>query len=146
MITEHEDFEFDDDRSRVDEEALWSFLSQEAYWGRGRTRDVVAHQVATAWRLVGVYEKATGRMVGFARAVSDGVTLAYLADVYVLSKVRGRGVGVTLVRTMIDEGPGASFRWMLHTSDAHGLYRRFGFSSPDAKYLERPSRQGEAAS
>ena len=52
--------------------------------------------------------------------------------------VASLGVGVELVATMIDRGPGASFRWTLHTSDAHGLYERFGFTQPDRTYLERP--------
>jgi GNAT superfamily N-acetyltransferase len=143
-LSEHTVFEFDDDPERVDVDAVWSFLSEEAYWGRWRSRDVVAQQVMSAWRVLGAYERATGRMVGFARAVSDGLAIAYLADVYVLPDVRGRGVGATLVRTMIDEGPGASFRWMLHTADVHGLYRRFGFETPNATYLERPSRHGHA--
>jgi hypothetical protein len=42
---------------------------------------------------------------------------------------------------MVDDGPGRDFRWMLHTADAHGLYRQHGFASPDATYLERPSRR-----
>jgi hypothetical protein len=42
---------------------------------------------------------------------------------------------------MIDRGPGASFRWTLHTADAHGLYRQYGFAAPDETYLERPRRQ-----
>jgi GNAT superfamily N-acetyltransferase len=77
--------------------------------------------------------------VGFARAVSDGVALAYLADVYVEPTVRGRGLGVALVRFMVDGGPGAAFRWSLHTRDAHDLYARFGFAPPDGTYLERPA-------
>jgi RimJ/RimL family protein N-acetyltransferase len=47
------------------------------------------------------------------------------------------------VRMMIEDGPGAGWRWMLHTSDAHGLYRQFGFAAPSYRYLERPP-QGEA--
>jgi RimJ/RimL family protein N-acetyltransferase len=81
-------------------------------------------------------------MVGFARAFGDGGT-AYLADVYVLSEHRGSGLGKAVVRTMIEDGPGAGWRWMLHTSDAHGLYRQFGFARPNGRYLERPA-QGEA--
>lgn len=77
-------------------------------------------------------------MVGFARAVSDGVAFAYLADLYVDPEVRGRGLGGELVRFMIDAGPGAEFRWALHTADAHGLYERFGFAAPNATYMERP--------
>jgi GNAT superfamily N-acetyltransferase len=135
--------EFDDDPARVDLDALWSFLSRDAYWGRWRTREVVERQLASAWRVVGAY--ADGRMVGFARAVSDGVGLAYLADVYVAPPSRRRGVGIGLVAAMIEEGPGAAFRWMLHTADAHGLYARFGFAPPDATYLERPGRPDDLA-
>ena len=51
------------------------------------------------------------------------------------------GLGVAVVRTMIEDGPGATFRWTLHTDDAHGLYARFGFAPPDRTYLERPSRR-----
>lgn len=145
MRTEQGDLEFDDDPGRVDLDALWAFLSTEAYWGRWRTREVVAHQLATAWRVAGAYEKATGRMVGFARAVSDGVALAYLADVYVLAEFRGRSAGLALVRMMVEEGPGAAFRWMLHTADAHGLYQRFGFGPAEVTYLERPPDRDDLA-
>jgi ribosomal protein S18 acetylase RimI-like enzyme len=131
-------FELDDDRRRVDRDTLWGFLSTEAYWGRWRTRSVVEQQLDSAWRVVGVYVSATGAMVGFARAVSDGAGFAYLADVYIDKEFRGQGLGVELVATMIDRGPGASFRWTLHTSDAHGLYERFGFTQPDRTHLERP--------
>jgi GNAT superfamily N-acetyltransferase len=132
-------YDFDDDPARVDRRVVWAFLSEHAYWGRWRTRRVVDQQIDGAWRVVGAYLRETGEMVGFARAMSDGIVLAYLADVFVVPAHRGAGVGVGLVRTMIDDGPGAHFRWMLHTADAHDLYRRFGFTEPDHTYLERPA-------
>ncbi len=132
-------FELDDDPGRVDRDVLWEFLSTEAYWARWRDRSVVEAQLAAAWRVVGAYD-GDGAMVGFARAVSDGITIAYLADVFILPTVRGDGLGVALVKAMIDDGPGADLRWMLHTRDAHGLYERFGFRAPDETYLERPMR------
>jgi len=134
-------YEFDDDPGRVDRDAVWEFLSTQAYWGKFRTRADFDAQLASAWRVVGVYETATGHQVGFARAVSDGVAYAYLADVFILPDARGAGLGKELVATMIDRGPGASFRWTLHTADAHGLYRQYGFAAPDETYLERPRRQ-----
>jgi GNAT superfamily N-acetyltransferase len=76
---------------------------------------------------------------GFARAVSDGVSIAYLADVFVLPEARGQGLGTALVTAMIEGGPGSGMRWMLHTLDAHGLYARFGFAAPGDRYLERPA-------
>src|SRR5215471_4867949 len=130
-------FELDDDPGRVDRDAVWAFLSQEAYWGRGRSRADLEHELDSAWRVVGAYQPGSGRMAGFARAVSDGVAYAYLADVFVVADVRGQGLGTALVETMIDRGPGAGFRWCLHTSDAHGLYQKFGFTHPDQSYLER---------
>jgi GNAT superfamily N-acetyltransferase len=131
-------FELDDDPGRVDRDAVWAFLSREAYWGRSRSRADLEHQLDSAWRVVGAYETGSGRMAGFARAVSDGVAYAYLADVFVVTGARGQGLGTALVETMIDRGPGAGFRWCLHTSDAHGLYQKFGFTRPDQSYLERP--------
>ena len=71
-----------------------------------------------AWRVVGVYDAEDGRQVGFARAVSDGVHDAYLADVAVEPGSRGRGIRKVLMRTMVEDGPGPGFRWTLFTSDA----------------------------
>lgn len=131
-------YEFDDDPVRIDRDTIWSFLSEHAYWGRWRSREVVDQQVANSWRVVGAYVRETGTMVGFARAISDGVSIAYLADVFVTHDHRRRGLGLRLVRSMIEDGPGRHFRWMLHTADAHGLYAKLGFGTPDHTYLERP--------
>jgi GNAT superfamily N-acetyltransferase len=60
----------------------------------------------------------------------------YLADVYVLEECRGRGLGVELVREIVDNGPNADRRWVLHTRDAHALYERFGFG-PSERLMER---------
>ncbi len=136
-----EPYEFDDTLERIDVEAVWQFLSTEAYWARWRPRDIFEAQLRSAWRVVGAYEVSSGRQVGFARAFSDGYALAYLADVFVVPEHRGRGVSVGLLRKMIDEGPGARFQWMLHTRDAHGLYEKFGFGPrTDGRYMERPSQ------
>lgn len=139
------DFEIDDDRDRVDRDVLWEFLSTQAYWGRWRDRAKLERQLAGAWRVVAAYWTGTGEMIGFARAFSDGEASAYLADVFVVEQARGRGVGKALVHAMIEEGPGPHFRWMLHTLDAHDLYRPFGFAEPDGTYLERKGRNAEAA-
>jgi RimJ/RimL family protein N-acetyltransferase/GNAT superfamily N-acetyltransferase len=134
-------YEIDDDRARIDPQAAVAFLTTQAYWARWRGAEDIIRQIAGAWRVVGAYDRASA-MVGFARAFGDGGS-AYLADVYVLPGHRGAGLGRALVRMMVDEGPGAGKRWMLHTSDAHGLYRSFGFAQAPDNYLERP-RQPDA--
>ncbi len=130
-------YEIDDDPARVDPAAAVAFLTTGAYWGRWRGEPDIRRQIAAAWRVTGAYDQA-GAMVGFARAASDGGS-AYLADVYVLPAHRGAGLGQAIVAMMVDEAPGAGQRWMLHTADAHGLYRQFGFAAPDGRYLERPA-------
>ncbi len=133
------EYEIDDDPARVDAGAAVAFLTTEAYWGQWRGDADIRRQIATAWRVVGAYDRA-GAMVGLARAFSDGGN-AYLADVYVLPAHRGAGLGKAILRAMIDDGPGAAQRWMLHTSDAHALYREFRFTPPQGtptRYMERP--------
>jgi GNAT superfamily N-acetyltransferase len=135
-------YEIDDDPGRIDTAAAAHFLTTGAYWHRWRDADVIAGQIRAAWRVVGAYD-ASGAMVGFARAFGDGGSY-YLSDVYVLPAHQGAGLGKAIVRAMIDDGPGAGSRWMLHTADAHGLYRQFGFAAPDDRYLERPARPGRS--
>jgi GNAT superfamily N-acetyltransferase len=134
------DYEYDDDPARIDHDAVWSFLSDQAAWGRWRSRGTLDAQISRSWRVVGAYHRPSGDLVGFARAVGDGVSLAYVADVYVLPEHRGRRLGVGLMTALIESGPGTHFRWMLHTTEAHGLYAKLGFKPPDGTYLERPGR------
>lgn len=127
--------ELDDDPSRIDVDAVHDYLANESYWAKGRPRDVVARLVREAQRVVGLYDE--GRQVGFARAFTDGVSLVYLADVYVLPDYRGRGLGSELVREIVENGPYAGLRWILHTRDAHDLYRKVGFAEPSERVMER---------
>jgi GNAT superfamily N-acetyltransferase len=125
----------DDDAGRVDVDAVHDFLCNHAYWARGRPRETVERLVREADRVVGLYDG--DRQIGFARAFTDGTAIVYLADVYVLPDYRGRGLGVELVREMVEHGPYADVKWILHTRDAHDLYRRFGFGDPSERVMER---------
>jgi GNAT superfamily N-acetyltransferase len=132
------EYEVDADPGRIDMDVVCSYLRDEAYWGRGRSRANIEEQVHGAWRVVGAYAD-DGSQVGFARAVSDGVAFAYLADVFVLKHHRRSGLGRRIVHTMIEDGPGADYRWLLHTGDATFLYASFGFRPTDRTVLERPA-------
>ena len=128
-------FELDDDPARIDREAVHAFLTT-SYWAEGRPRKMQDALIEASQRVVGLYHD--DRQIGFSRTVTDGHVHAYLADVYVLHDFRGRGLGVELVRFSVDESPFAGCRWILHTADAHGLYRKFGFEAPSDRLLERP--------
>jgi GNAT superfamily N-acetyltransferase len=133
--------ELDDDRARIDVDEVHRFISTESYWGLGRSRELVERTVAGSARVVGLYDGSQGgRQIGFARAISDEVSLAYLADVYVLGPYRGRGLGLELVREIVERSFGR-VRWMLHTADAQRLYLKLGFSedAPPYPLMERPA-------
>lgn len=49
-------YELDDDPARLDLDAIWDFLSSEAYWGTDRSRDVVEGQVRDAARTISLYQ------------------------------------------------------------------------------------------
>lgn len=128
-------YELDDDRERVDVDAVHEYLSGESYWAKGRPRAEVERLVRESTRVVGLYKD--GAQIGFCRALSDGVSFAYLADVYVLDEHRGRGLGLELVREMVENGPHAQRKWLLHTRDMHRLYAKLGFGVPGERVMER---------
>lgn len=145
MIRELGDgIQIDDDKDRIDVAEVHRFLSEGAYWAIGRPRETVERLIREASRVVGVYDG--DRQIGFCRAFTDGLVVAYLADVYVVPEYRGRGLGEELVREMVETGPLAHLRWLLHTEDMHPLYRKFGFAEPNYKVLERPPTRNSSDS
>ncbi|MGZ4290751.1 MAG: GNAT family N-acetyltransferase [Gaiellaceae bacterium] len=131
-------YELDDDRTRIDRVAVHAYLGGESYWAKGRTRERQDALIEASDHVVGLYKD--GRQVGFARAVDCfGAGFVYLADVYVLDECRGRGLGVELVREIVENGPYADRRWVLHTRDAHALYEKLGFG-PNERVMERTRR------
>lgn len=128
-------YELDDDRTRLDRDAVHAYLGGESYWAKGRTRERQDALIDASAHVVGLYRD--GEQVGFARAVDcDAAGFVYLADVYVLDAHRGRGLGVELVREIVERGPFADRRWVLHTKDAHALYAKLGFA-PSERLLQR---------
>jgi GNAT superfamily N-acetyltransferase len=129
------------DRSRLDLELIHAFLTN-AYWSPGVPREVVARSIANSLPF-GLYS-ASGEQAGFARAVTDYAVFAYLGDVFVTERHRGRGLGKFLVACVLEHPDLQGLRrWALATEDAHGLYQRFGFASaakPEIHmFIERPA-------
>ena len=129
------------DASLVDVALVHRWLSTDAYWAKGRPREVVEQSVASSLN-VGAYDD--GVQVGYARIVTDRTTFAWICDVYVDPARRGSGIGKSLVSAVVAElEPLGLSRVMLATADAHDLYAAYGFVPlPDASMimvLERPA-------
>jgi GNAT superfamily N-acetyltransferase len=115
------------DPARLDIDRIHQFLSQ-SYWSPGIPRAVVDRAIENSLPF-GLYA-ASGEQAGFARAISDRATYAYLADVYVEAPHRGRGLGRFLVACVLGHPELQGLRrWALATADAHGLYEAYGFGA-----------------
>lgn len=135
---ERGDYLISTDRSRLDVELIHDFISNQSYWGQGRTFEVVQRALDNSLNF-GLYNGA--RQVGFARVVTDYATFAWVADVFVIKEYRGRGLSQWLMEVMLAHPQLQSFRrWVLATKDAHSLYARFGFIPlhRSERWMERP--------
>ncbi|WP_435744801.1 GNAT family N-acetyltransferase [Microbacterium sp. PMB16] len=120
-------FTFSTDSSLIDRARVHAWLSEQAYWALGRSRETQDAAI-DASRNYSVWS-ADGEQVAYARVVTDAVTFAWLCDVFVDGSARGSGVGKMLVEGVIaDLEPLPVKRIMLATADAHGLYAQYGFA------------------
>ena len=127
QITEHRQgrFVISTDRDRLDLDIVHGFLT-ESYWAKGIPREVVVRSIENSL-CFGVY--GDGKQVGFARVISDYATYAYIGDVFVLESYCGHGLGKWLMECIMRHPWLQGLRrWSLATSDAHGLYTKFGFT------------------
>ena len=112
------------DPARIDAKTVHAWL-QGAYWAKGRTLETVEKSLANSLNFAALQD---GKMVGFARVVTDRATFAWLCDVIVHESARGKGVGKALVMAVVEHPDlGGIKRIVLATQDAHGLYSQFGF-------------------
>ncbi|WP_424213397.1 GNAT family N-acetyltransferase [Streptomyces sp. BI20] len=127
------------DPDRLDRARVHAWLSEDAYWALGRTREKQEQAIDHSLNF-GVYDRADGSQVGYARVVTDLATFAWLCDVYVARESRGQGLGHALVEAVLEHlAPYELRRVMLATADAHGVYAVSGFVSLDdpGKWMAR---------
>ena len=124
--THRDNFTISTDPSRLDLDAIFDFLSR-AYWANTRPHERTERAIQNSLTF-GVYEG--NKQIGVARVVTDYSIFAYLCDVFIHEDYRAHGLGKWLIQTIL-EHPNLKEvrRWVLVTSDAHELYKRFGFAS-----------------
>lgn len=128
-------YEISTDPTRLDPALIHQWLSRDAYWAVGRSREKQDLAIAGSLNF-GLYESASGAQVGYARVVTDRATFAWLCDVYIAPDARGKGLGTALTTAVRDHlSPYGLRRILLATADAHAVYARVGFAS-----LEKPEK------
>lgn len=129
------------DLADMDLDLVHAWLSTDAYWSLGRSREAVGTAAEHSLNFAVV---ADGRQVAYARVVTDHANFAWLCDVYVDRSHRGRGLGTRLVAAVVDRLDELGVRrTLLATKDAHGVYAGFGFEPlPDpAMWMVRTPSQ-----
>ncbi len=124
------------DKSRLDLAVIHNFLTT-SYWAAGIPIETVKKSLEHSLNF-GVYEE--GKQVGFARVITDYATFAYIGDVFILEDHRGQGLSKWLMQVIADHAELQGLRrWVLLTRDAHGLYRKTGFTEPvnPERYMEK---------
>lgn len=113
------------DKRHIDVDLVHRFLSESSTWARGIPREVVEEAIRNSL-CFGLYRG--GAQLAFCRIVTDGATTGHLADVFVLPEQRGRGLSKMLMHFVMAHPLIPRLRrFTLATSDAHGLYEKFGF-------------------
>jgi GNAT superfamily N-acetyltransferase len=143
--TQRDGYIISTDKARFDVAAIHAYLTR-SYWSPGIPRAVVEKAIAGSL-CFGLFSEQ-GNQVGFARAITDGATFAYLADVYVLEEHRGKGLGKWIVETILAHPSLQGLRRiLLATRDAHELYAQFGFeplATPESLMsIHRPNVYGQ---
>src|SRR5262249_16952939 len=114
-----------DDPKLLDHGLIHRFLSKHSYWAQNVPRELVDRAIDNSL-CFGVYRDGT--QVGFARAVSDFATFAWLSDVFIVDSERGQGLSKQLVAAVLAHPRLQGLRrFMLATLDAQGLYKQFNF-------------------
>jgi GNAT superfamily N-acetyltransferase len=113
------------DPARLDVEGTAAFLGT-TYWAQGRTESVIRRSIEGSIAF-GVYDG--DQQVGFARAVTDRATFAWVCDVFIRDSHQGRGLGIWLMRCVLAHPELRDLRrWLLASTSARGLYARLGFT------------------
>ncbi len=124
-----DNYRINDDKSALDLFYIAPAL-QQSYWAAGRATDIIKESIANSLCL-GLY--LDGRQIGFARAVTDKCTFAWICDIMVHPDYRGIGLGKWLMDCLSAHPDVVNVsREMLRTRDAHGLYEQYGYSVCDA--------------
>ena len=138
-----DDYDLRTDLASMDLDLVHEWLSTDAYWSLGRSREAVGTAAEHSLNF-GVLT-GDGRQVAYARVVTDRANFAWLCDVYVDRDHRGKGLGKRLVAAAAEalDGLGVQ-RTLLATKDAHEVYRGFDFAPlPDpTMWMIRTPRRG----
>ena len=120
-----DDYHISTAKDKINVDYVHGFLSQ-SYWAENIPVEIVRRSIEGSLCFAVFYGN---EQIGFARVITDEATFAYLADVFIDERFRGRGLSKWLMEIIMAYPSLQGLRrFLLATRDAHGLYRQFGFA------------------
>ena len=121
-----DNFTITTDKSKMDIVAIHHFLSKYSGWSDNIPFDTVKISIDNSLNF-GLFHNQ--KQIGFARVISDFSTIAYLGDIYILESYRGQGLSKKLMDIVMSYPNLQGLRrWILLTSTADWLYKKYGFN------------------
>ncbi|GCE64750.1 N-acetyltransferase [cyanobiont of Ornithocercus magnificus] len=113
---------------------LSCLLDRYAPWASGRSTQQLRRLLAGSTAVVSLWQGK--RLVGFGRAISDGIYRAVLWDIVVVGDLQRRGLGRRIVEALI-AAPAVrdAERVYLMTTNSAGFYKQLGFLSAEPQRL-----------
>ncbi|MBI1242618.1 MAG: GNAT family N-acetyltransferase [Nostoc sp. RI_552] len=113
-------------QSEIDLHKLQELFNLAAFWAKGRSIDDLAIAIANSDPVISICDGE--RLIGFARATSDGIYRATIWDVVIHPEYRGTGLGRKLVETVLTHPRVRRVeRVYLTTTYQQEFYEKIGF-------------------
>jgi len=127
------------EKSCIQAERMLTLLRQ-TYWARERTLEEMLLAIANS-ECFGAYLTGTNEQIGMVRVVTDYVCAYYICDVIVDPVFRGMGVGKKMMEQVVNDPAFGHLRGLLVTSDAHGLYEKYGFTPANSRHMGKEPKK-----
>lgn len=114
------------DKEKIDLNQLLALYQKNAFWAKNRCLEDVTVAIAHSNPVISVWDNK--RLIGSARATSDGIYRATIWDVVIDAEYQGLGLGRKLVETLISHPLlNRVERIYLTTTHQQKFYQRIGF-------------------
>jgi len=116
--------------SEWDSGALVDLYKAGGWWKEGWDPAHIPLLIRSTFQFIVAVHRQSGKTVGMGRAISDGVSDAYIQDLVVLPEFRGRGTGKALLERLVDACLSRGITWIALVAEpgTEEFYTDTGFS------------------
>jgi GNAT superfamily N-acetyltransferase len=129
----YKDYLISNNKDLLSIERIHALLSR-SYWAGKRTREIIEKSINHS-ECFGIF--LNNDQVGFARIVTDHSVMYWLCDVFIEEGHRKQGLGKKLIETIVNHEELKNLAGILATSDAYGLYEKYGFVKDTERFMRR---------